>query len=49
MKNTATPAYNENVLTAGIVDIAPRRNAADSEVAVNISDGATSAKARATI
>ena len=46
LKKTATPAYNENALTAGIVEIAPSKNAADSEVAVSNSEGATSDKAR---
>ena len=46
LKKTATPAYNENALTAGIVEIAPSKNAADSEVAVSNREGATSDKAR---
>ena len=46
LKKTAIPAHSENVLTAGMVDIAPKRKAADSEEAVNNRDGATSANAR---
>ena len=39
---TATPAYKEKDLTAGIDDTAPSKNAADSEVAVSRREGETS-------
>lgn len=42
LMKTATPAYRENDLTAGIDDTAPSKNAADSEVAVSKREGATS-------
>ena len=38
---TANPAYNEKVLTAGIGETLPRRKAADSEIAVRDTLGAT--------
>ena len=38
---TAAPAYNENVLTAGMGETLPNKNAADSETAVSVTLGAT--------
>ena len=45
---TATPAYREKDLTAGMVEMAPSRNAAASELAVRHKLGATRARDRAT-
>ena len=43
---TAIPAYREKALTAGILDMAPRRNAEHSEDEVRSKLGATSANER---
>lgn len=45
MSSTAVPAKREKVLTAGMLEMAPRRKAADSERAVRVMLGATSPRA----